>query len=73
MMRKDSPIYEMMVNDTTKGQIIKNANSSVDYGTQVVDIAGNVRTSLTVSNGRLRLIKYVDGVQAGYVDIASVP
>lgn len=73
VMRKDSPIYEMMVNDTTKGQIIKNANSSVDYGTQVVDIAGNVRTSLTVSNGRLRLIKYVDGVQAGYVDIASVP
>lgn len=72
-MHKDVPIYEMMVNDTLKGQIRKNASTSADYGTEVVDIAGDVRTTLVISDGKLRLIKRVNGIQTGYVDIANIP
>ncbi len=73
VVQKDVPIYEMMVNSTTKGRVIKNASASIDYGTELIDIAGNVQTILTVTNGRLRLTKRVDGVITGSVDIANIP
>ena len=73
VIQKDVPIYEMMVNSNLKGQIRKNANASVDYGTEIVDTNGNVQTTLVIGSGKLRIIKRVDGVQTGYVDIAHVP
>jgi hypothetical protein len=73
VMQKDVPIFEMMVNSSLKGQIRKNAKASVDYGTEIVDITGNVQTTLSIRDGNLRLIKLVNGVQIGYVDIASIP
>jgi hypothetical protein len=73
VMQKDVPIYEMMVSDTLKGRVIKNAGGGMNYGTQVVDISGNTETTLVVSEGRLRLTKRVDGVITGSVDIANIP
>lgn len=73
VIQKDVPIYEMMVSDTLKGRVIKNAGGGMNYGTQVVDISGNTETTLVVSEGRIRLMKRVDGVITGSVDIANIP
>jgi hypothetical protein len=72
-IQKNVPIYEMMVSDTLRGRIQKNAGGGIDYGTEIVDVAGNVATTLVITNGKLRLGKRVDGVIVGTVDIASIP
>ncbi|HBC98681.1 MAG TPA: hypothetical protein DC053_03730, partial [Lachnoclostridium sp.] len=72
-LQKDTPIYEAMVSSTSKGRFIKNAGAGIDYGTELIDISGNVQTNLTVTNGKLRLVKRVDGVITGTVDVASIP
>jgi hypothetical protein len=73
VMQKEVPIYEMRVNSTLSGRIQKNAGGGADYGTEIVDVAGNVTTTLVITNGKLRLGKRVDGVIVGAVDIASIP
>lgn len=73
VMQKEVPIYEMRVNSTLSGRIQKNAGGGADYGTEIVDVAGNVTTTLIITNGKLRLGKRVDGVIVGAVDIASIP
>ncbi len=73
VMLKEVPIYEMRVNSTLSGRIQKNAGGGADYGTEIVDVAGNVTTTLVITNGKLRLGKRVDGVIVGAVDIASIP
>lgn len=72
-LQKDTPIYEAMVSSTLKGRFIKNAGAGIDYGTELIDISGNVQTNLTVTNGKLRLVKRVDGVITGTADVASIP
>jgi len=62
-----------MVSSTLKGRFIKNAGAGIDYGTELIDISGNVQTNLTVTNGKLRLVKRVDGVITGTADVASIP
>jgi hypothetical protein len=73
VLQKEVPIYEMRVNSTLSGRIQKNAGGGADYGTEIVDVAGNVTTTLVITNGKLRLGKRVDGVIVGAVDIASIP
>ncbi|MFT4107791.1 MAG: hypothetical protein QM657_18725, partial [Lacrimispora sp.] len=75
IIRKNVPVYMAMVSDTLKGAFLKNANggTSHDYGTQIIDITGNVQTVLVVEAGKLSLIKTVNNIETGRTTIATIP
>ena len=68
------PIPEFMLEATSsrKTAIQKNATDSVDYGTSFYDVSDDVRTTLTIQGGQLKLHKHVNGVEVGSMVVAEI-